>query len=66
MAIPPSSSMAAAGLRFNGTGTCVDGSESDFDVGGGYWYSTKVNLPSGGTNDNLCRASNAGAYRSKG
>ena len=66
MVIPPSSSMVTVGLRVSGTIACVDGSESDLDVGGGYWYSTKVNLPSGGTNDNLCRASNAGAYRSKG
>ena len=50
--IPASSSMATVGLRTNGTGTCVGGAESDLDVGGRYWYSIKVNLPSGGTKDN--------------
>lgn len=44
--------MVTVGLRANGTGTCADGAESDFGVGGWYWYSIKVNLPSGGTKDN--------------
>ena len=44
--------MVTVGLRFNGTGTCVGGAESNLDVGGRYWYSIKVNLPSGGTKDN--------------
>ena len=44
--------MATIGLRVNWTGTCVDGAESDLDVGGRYWYSININLPSGDTKDN--------------
>ena len=45
--------MVTVGLRANGTGTWADGAESDLDAGGEYWYSIKVNLPSGGTKDNV-------------